>query len=203
MLNCLNKFRTNGQFTLDDRSYSILGDLLKEILDEIYIHKDYESAKSCIILSQTFYKPADDINQKIFLFDTIENHQIWKNIKFWEQIIKCKSYIYLVSIREEINNQKHNFDNPDDEKKCNEYCIFGQLISFIYNMISFNVGIEIVKDLIMEFCKIHNLSQELTLQISRNIHEYNVRKSILIRNELVDDNNSLISDEINGLDIVY
>ena len=70
-------------------------------------------------------------------------------------------------------------------------------------MISFNVGIEIVKDLIMEFCKIHNLSQELTLQISRNIHEYNVRKSILIRNELVDDNNSLISDEINGLDIVY
>ena len=200
MLKSLNKFRINGKFILDDRSNSNLCELFNKILDEIYIHKDYESAKSCIILSQTFYKPADDINQKIFLFDTIENHQIWKNIKFWEQIIKCKSYIYLVSIREEINNQKHNFDNPDDEKKCNEYCIFGQLISFIYNMISFNVGIEIVKDLIMEFCKIHNLSDDLTKQISLNIQEYNDRKSQIKSKEIVNDNISIISSEKN---IVY
>ena len=67
-------------------------------------------------------------------------------------------------------------------------------------MISFNVGIEIVKDLIMEFCKIHNLSDDLTKQISLNIQEYNDRKSQIKSKEIVNDNISIISSEKN---IVY
>lgn len=87
---CLNKFRISGLFSLDEKSYSTLGELLNRILDEIVLQKDFESAKYCMILSQTFFKPSIDItNQRIFLQNAIENHEIWKNIEFWEQIIKC------------------------------------------------------------------------------------------------------------------
>lgn len=86
----MNKFRISGLFTLEEKSYSTIAELLNRILDEINMQKDFESAKYCMILSQTFYKPSSDINNhRIYLHTAIENHEIWKNIEFWEQIIKC------------------------------------------------------------------------------------------------------------------
>ena len=207
MLNCLNKFRINGFFTLDDKSFTNLGELLNKILDEIIIHKDYNSAKYCIILSQTFFKPSCDIvKKKIFLQSVIENHEIWKNIDVWEQMIKRKLCYHLVSINEEMNKQSlfslYNFENPNDEKSRIENSVFGQLIIFIENMMSFDVNKQKVKDLVMEFCKIHSMSEELTLQISKQIDEYNVNTSQFIRNELVDDNLAFISDEFTGKHLV-
>ena len=90
LFSCLNKFRISGFFTLEEKSYNTFGDLLNKILDEVVVQKDFEAAKYCMILSQTFFKKSTDpSNQNIFLQNTIENHDIWKNMEFWEQIIKC------------------------------------------------------------------------------------------------------------------
>ena len=67
-LNCLNKFRINGLFTLEDRAYYIVGELLQRCLDEITYDKDYHSARIVMTLSQTLYKTATEANKpRVFL----------------------------------------------------------------------------------------------------------------------------------------
>lgn len=92
-LNCLNKFRLSGLFTLDDKSYYITGELLYYCLDEIIKNRDYQSAKNLMNLSQTLYKTATEPNKpRIFLQALLEKHPVWKNQEFWEEFIKCKYF---------------------------------------------------------------------------------------------------------------
>jgi|LauGreDrversion4_2_1035121.scaffolds.fasta_scaffold1150080_1 hypothetical protein len=96
----------------------------------------------------------------------------------------------------------YNFENPVDEQIRTQNIIFGQLISFIYNMLSLDVSKDVVKKLILEFCKTYKLNEELSSQILKNVDEYNARMSLCVKNEIVDDNLPLISDELNGKNIV-
>ncbi len=96
----------------------------------------------------------------------------------------------------------YNFENPMDEQIRTQNIIFGQLISFIYNMLSLDVSKDVVKKLILEFCKTYKLNEELSSQILKNVDEYNTRMSQCVKNEIVDDNLPLISDELNGKNIV-
>ena len=90
-MNCLNKFRLSGLFTLDDKSYYQVGEHLNICLDEIIKDKDYLSAKTTMNLAQTLYKTATEPNKpRVFLQSVIQDHPIWKNLDFWEEFIKCK-----------------------------------------------------------------------------------------------------------------
>src|SRR4051794_33012757 len=113
-LTCINKFRIAGLFTVDEKSFTFLGELLLRILDETLKEKDYESAKFCMIISQTFYKIHTDPNKpRIFLQEAIELHDIWKLTEFWEGIIKY-------SINEEIHNSRayhtYHSESADDKQ---------------------------------------------------------------------------------------
>jgi predicted metalloprotease with PDZ domain len=92
----LNKFRLSGLFTLEERSYYIIGELLYICLDEVVKDKDYQSAKNCMNIAQTLYKTANEPNKpRIFLQNLLESHSIWKSQDFWEEFIKCKTYLYI------------------------------------------------------------------------------------------------------------
>jgi len=67
----------------------IIGDILKFILDEVVKDEDYESAKYCIILSQTYHYVSED-GEKVSLQKFIENHDLLKKSAFWHDFIKCK-----------------------------------------------------------------------------------------------------------------
>ena len=91
---CLNKYRISGKFKLLETSFQTLGELIRFILDYSYIENDYEAARYCMILSQTFYTEGIDIKNKtslhkISLQEQIESHDIWKNMAFWENFLKC------------------------------------------------------------------------------------------------------------------
>jgi hypothetical protein len=87
-LSYLNKFRSNGWFALDKNSIMIIGDILKFIFDKVVNDEDYESAKYCIILSQTYHYVSED-GQKVSLQKFIENHELLKKSEFWENFTKC------------------------------------------------------------------------------------------------------------------
>jgi hypothetical protein len=90
-LNCLNKFRFSGTFTLDEKSFNQLGSLLYICLDEAWKTKDYESIRSCMNISQILYKTAIEPNKpRVFMQSLIEGHMTWKSSEFWEELIKCK-----------------------------------------------------------------------------------------------------------------
>jgi hypothetical protein len=96
-LSFLNKYRSNGVFTISKNSYETIGNIMLNILDEVIKEKDYECARYCIILSQTYHYFDELDNTKYFLQKKIENHELLKMSDFWENFIACKNkniYIY-------------------------------------------------------------------------------------------------------------
>ena len=89
----------SGLFTLDEKSYFIIGDLISCCLDEVVKDRDYHSAKDCMNLAQTLYKTASEPNKpRVFLQSLVQNHILWKSLEFWEEFIKCTIYINLSTL---------------------------------------------------------------------------------------------------------
>jgi len=59
------------------------------LLEEVNVSNDFITAKYCLILSQTYNKQDEMTNKKISLQDTIEKHELFRNLYFWEQYISC------------------------------------------------------------------------------------------------------------------
>lgn len=199
-LTCINKFRISGLFTIEEKSFNFLGELLKAILDETLKEKDYESAKFCMILSQTFYKVSSDPNKpRVFLQEAIEDHEIWKQTEFWEGIIKY-------SINEEVHNQRayhtYHSESADDKQMRIQSIAFGQLLSFTFNMLSFAIPKEKVKDTIYNFCRIYKMPEEMASQIIKSVDDYTYSIDQQVKMDIVDENLSMISEEINDKNIV-
>jgi hypothetical protein len=85
-LNHINKFRATGSFKLERIIIENIGLIMNDILDEINLVKDYENAKYCLILSQTYFYQDD---RKYYLQEKIDNHTLLKQLDFWETYIAC------------------------------------------------------------------------------------------------------------------
>jgi hypothetical protein len=197
-LTCLNKYRIAGLFTIETNSFALIGDLLNRILDEAIREKDFESTKFCMILSQTFYKAGSDpLIPRIFLQQAIESHEIWKRLEFWEGIIKY-------SIQEELHNKKsfQDVESPDEKQIRVQSIAFGQLLSFTFNMLSFEIPKEKVRESIAVSCELYKLPEELSTQILKSIDDYSSSVDQQIKMDIIDDNLSVISNDINDK-IVY
>ena len=89
-MSSLNKFIISGLFNLDEKAFQYIGNLMLDSIDDMAREKDFESTRFFMLLSQTFYKTATEPNKpRIFLQTAIEQHEIWKSMDFWEELIKC------------------------------------------------------------------------------------------------------------------
>lgn len=96
-IHLLNKFRINNIKSLPTQQSLIsVSELLKIALDEIYGAQDTSLALQCMLLSSTFFynlaNPAAEGKvkaTKIFLFEFINDHKIWKDLDFWERTVIC------------------------------------------------------------------------------------------------------------------
>jgi hypothetical protein len=176
--------------------------MLNRILDETSREKDYECSKFCMIISQTFYKVSSDPNKpRVYLQEAIENHEIWKQTEFWEGIIRY-------SINEEIHNQRalhtYQLESPDDKNMRIQSVAFGQLLSFSYNMLSFLISKEKVRETINNFCKIYKIHEDMAAIVLKNVDNYSDSLDQQLKLEIIDDNlSSIISDEIGDKNTIY
>ncbi len=85
-LSVLNKYRTSGKFDISKISFENIGIVLNYILDS-FDRTDYESAKYCLILSQTYHCYFNGI--KVSLQNKILDHVLLKKVDFWENFIAC------------------------------------------------------------------------------------------------------------------
>jgi hypothetical protein len=98
-LNSLNKMRLNANFLLSQKSYFNIGFLLYTCLDDSVKEKDYESIRIIITIGQTLYKNANEPNKpRVFLQNLLSSNFIWKEEKFWEEIIKRKNKLNFLNI---------------------------------------------------------------------------------------------------------
>jgi hypothetical protein len=195
-LTCLNKFRIAGLFTIEANSFALLGELLNKILDEAIKEKDFETTKFCMILSQTFYKASNSSTcARVFLQQAIEGHEVWKRIDFWEGIIKY-------SIHEEVHYKRTNTydykESANDKQIRIQSIAFGQLLSFTFNMLSFEIPKEKVRESINSFCMLYKIPEELSIQILRSVDDYSTTMDQQVKNDIIEDNLSVLSDINDG-----
>ena len=160
----LSKERSNGIFCFESTIIKFLGEILQKILYVAQKNLDYESAKNCIILSQTYC--YEDKHEKIYLIELISTNEWLKSSEFWRNIID-------VMIKEDIKKiQKLNKNNEKINSKIQESInniVFGQLISYIKNMNDCKLENTNIVKIVDEFVEKYNIDKKLAKNLYDNI----------------------------------
>ena len=169
----LNQYRIEGIFELKQKTFDELSFLLNFIIKIAYIDEDYESLKTIIILSQTFYlgnKKDKSINSNI------SENEIWKDKIFWEKLIDY-------SINDELNNSKDFYIYLEEDAKSRKQrinsAITSSIVTFIFNMKLFNFPEDKCRELVSELIQKYNIdgtSIYSTLDSINNIIEIEKNK---------------------------
>ena len=188
----LSKQRTKGRFQRSVTLIQDLSEILHFILDESEKIKDYESAKNCIILSQTFYHDKNDKKnkkdskkdikkdtknenknenkneKKIYLFEYIKNYKWLKSVEFWEGIME---YMIQIEINknEEINKRNNVNETPEEVKSRLSNIGFSQVLSYTNSMIEFQIDKEDINKVVDIFVKRYEIDPSMAEAIYENI----------------------------------
>ncbi len=154
----LNQYRHEGVFLLNNISYDNLTYLFNLIINISKKEKDYESIKTCMILSQTFYKSIS--NKNVLLQKEVMKNEIWKKKKFWEEMIDY-------SIKEQINSKKEYLvfleENEEKREERVKNVVNSVLITFSYNMKLMNISLKERKEIIDIFIKKYKLDDNIII----------------------------------------
>ena len=191
LLNYLNKIRIKNKLNISENIYNNLGEILKQNISGIDKENniDFESYKLIIIISTSLYKY--NFSKKIFLQNFINDCPIWKKNEFWEKMIQYE-------IIEEMTKQKKlnllNISKENIESKIKKIQLIAKsyLNTYIYHMISFNISINVINEIISFFSNYYFFEKN-TIDFLNNILKNYKKEEI----EISQEENSL--KEINEL----
>ena len=155
--------RTGGKFERSEKIINELGIILNQILIYAEKEKNYDNAKNCIILSQTFYVETKDNNKdnnddeenKIYLMSLLGDSKWIHDINFWQEMIE----IEIINEKFKFNEQNPCMDREKvEESFSNVY--FSKILTYSHNMCIF--GIE--KKLALDLCEVLAEKYKLTAQ---------------------------------------
>ena len=225
-LQTMSQFRTSGRYCMPLKVFEVVGKCLNIIIDKVLRDDDYGTAKTAVVLSQTYFMIKDD--QRYYLHNSIKKHKLFQNMKFWENTLD-------LSIKEEITknvniknkksenkiqNQKdvNILDKSDNEGELkNELSelskdkysdiAFGQIASIVNSMIDFDVEINNIRSIIEPKIQLYNLNQnqknniELVIESKLNINdnEEMIENNINFDNKINDKDEENIENNINKL----
>ena len=190
-MNYLNKIRIKNKLNISENIYNNLGEILKQNISGIDKENniDFESYKLIIIISTSLYKY--NFSKKIFLQNFINDCPIWKKNEFWEKMIQYE-------IIEEMTKQKKlnllNISKENIESKIKKIQLIAKsyLNTYIYHMISFNISINVINEIISFFSNYYFFEKN-TIDFLNNILKNYKKEEI----EISQEENSL--KEINEL----
>ena len=135
----LSNQRTKGRYQRSWKQINNLGDILNHILKYSEKEKNYDDAKHCIIISQTFFSEEKKTKKKFYLFELIKNNKWLKSLNFWDEFTN-------VMIQRDIENNNKILGKealekePLEQKKerISQVCL-SQLLTFSENMVDFKL----------------------------------------------------------------
>ena len=160
-LNSLSNQRKNSKYSRKKEIIEEITMILMEILEIIEKEKDYQNANNCITLSQTFYYEED--NKKIYISNKLKSYHWLKTNEFWKGLID-----YIIELEIKRNNENNwNIKNEWDEeqKKIISMVVFSQLVSYIKNMVDFQIEKKNIVKIIEIFIDKYKLNKDLSSQI--------------------------------------
>ena len=163
--------RTTGKFARSARLMQDLKDIVTQILEISEIENDYESAKNCIILSQTFYIDDKDHN-KIYLFESIIDNKWLTSTEFWYGVIECM--IDQEFQKNESSNKEINAKETEEEKaKRISNIAFSQVLPYTNNMLDFKMDKNVILEVINSFVEKYKIESDFAEAIINNVKERN------------------------------
>ena len=159
----LSKQRTKGRYRRSLSLLKNLSEIIKYILEDSKKTNDYDAAKNCIILSQTFYfeRQFGKELKKKYLFDYIKNNEWINSIDFWVKLTENM-------IESEINNsekiaKKQKTKESSEQRKIRiDNIVFSQIISYTSLMIEFSIQKEEIIKVADFYIKKHNIDKSLS-----------------------------------------
>lgn len=187
----LSKQRTKGRYKRGKKLIEDLSEILNNIIDYSEKEKDYEGAKNCIILSQTYYyeiTKKDRKQYKYYLFNNIKKHQWLNATEFWDNLIE-------VMIQKEIKaNEESNAKNKISEKyKKNALSNigFGQLLPYSQNMLEIGIPKENIKLICQKYIDKYGVKKDFADVILNNINNLKMR----FEGEYIEDEDNKINQK--------
>ena len=155
----LNKYRTKGKFVLNKTALKNLGYLFQYLNEFITNEIDINLFKLFFIMCLTFYYQDSETYKRYYLLKYVENHQNFKNKKFWEQYLSG-----LISL--DIESYK-GYDKEKDEGQDINYITFSNIISVTKSMSDFHLGKEFINEFLEEITKSkYNLDGDQRIQLN-------------------------------------
>ncbi len=151
----LNGYRKNSMFSMKEKGYVAVSELLQLALDEIAASNDIKAALHIMLLAETFYLDRTTLEgkqEKIFLQYGMRKHPYWHNKGLWEQAIEF-------SIAEDLQNKPTEKESKEESDTRVANIIFGKLGAFVNNMLHFEVGKEEVEAIVLTYAKAKNLPE--------------------------------------------
>ena len=155
----LSKFRVKGNYYLNKKMFEIFSKFFNHILNDIKEDDDVFSAKNIIVLSQTYYTKEND--KKIYLQEDVKNHDIFKNINFWEKLFN----FFIEKETQKYKNTKDineiNENNIEDNNNNYSKIAYGQIMTICNNMIEFGLNKNDIYKVIEPKIKYYKLDEDL------------------------------------------
>ena len=160
----LSKQRTKGKFARTQKLVRDLADILNLILQSAEKRNDYEAAKNCIILSQTYYYDEKDKEgnvRKKYLIEFISDYQWLRSPQFWRGIIE-ENIIAEAKKFMSLNPKEPDLFNKDRKESCDRLSniCFSQLLPYANNMKEFFVDDRLIVKVIDEFVEKYQIQKE-------------------------------------------
>ena len=168
----LSKQRIKGRYKRSKKLIDDLSDILNKILEIDEKEKDYEEAKNCIILSQTYFyeiKKEDKKLYKYYLFNRIKHNKWLNSIEFWENLLVTMVEIEIKNSEKSI--KKYNLSEKHKKNALNNIG-FSQLLTYSQNMLEFGINKEDVISFVKKFIDKYEVSQEYSSTILDNINNF-------------------------------
>ena len=203
----LSKLRSNNKYQQSKIMIDFLGKLLNFILDASEKKKNYNNAKNCIILSQTFYYEENE--EKIYLLEKVKNHKWLKSQDFWlnfaflsigpelQKLVNDSSGLTM----EDILNHNDEKISSNLKRKISDI-IFSQLLPFVNNIKDFEIDLKIIVEITEDFLNKYDYLDEdeksnVFSLISDNQEEINrIREECKNKTQLKENEEKIENDEI-------
>ena len=150
----LAKLRTNNRFCRDKFLIELLSEILFKILDVSEKNNNFNNAKNCLILSQTFfYYDTPEKNHKVYISNYIKKHPWLKSIRFWADFILTQILAEFRKFEERNKgNDRINIslkkNIPDNIKVRLGEVLFSQLLPYVGNMKEMEIEPKIIMKII-------------------------------------------------------
>ena len=176
-LQLLSEPRGSGKFEITQLTFDILSKLLNTIINKVERDNDFHSVENAIIISQTYYvndnKNNQNKNNKIYLQQKIQNNEIFKSKKFWEEFLDfCINKQIIRSVTNDAKNGNILKENRKDTEDKMSNIAFGRIAPYVNNMKDFGLDKESIIQIVfpkMEKYRMNNESIELVKNLIDNI----------------------------------